>query len=230
VLGVDISEEAVSYCKDKYPQSNFAVGSVNAIPIADASVDVIVSFETIEHVDEKTQEEFMLEVNRVLRNDGVFVLSTPNALVYEKGNEFHIKELTPEELDGLLKKHGFEYEIFFQESVDSNYIFSNAEIEKGHINEKGLVVFQNEEKRAPWEARYLIVVCTKKKESMDVASSVYISNIQSIRHTAIPVIENRKLIVEKDKEIAARDAEIELMKSSKFWKLRDLYIKIKKLI
>ena len=52
VIGVDISDEAISYCKDKYSRSGmeFLVGSVEKIPVESNSIDIIVSFETIEHV------------------------------------------------------------------------------------------------------------------------------------------------------------------------------------
>lgn len=221
ILGVDISEEAVTYCKGKYPLINFSVGSVEKIPAQDDSIDVLVSFETIEHVDENTQEKFMQEINRVLRKDGIFVLSTPNALVYEKGNEFHIKELNPEELDALLKKYGFEYEIFFQESIDANYILSSSEIENGKIG-NNKVIFENEEKRQAWDTRYLIVVCSKNRKISEILSSTYISNIKSVRHQ-VDHIALEQTIVEKTREL-------EMMKSSKFWKLREKYIRFKNLL
>jgi 2-polyprenyl-3-methyl-5-hydroxy-6-metoxy-1,4-benzoquinol methylase len=226
VLGVDISEESIGYCRNKYPNIDFSVGSVDNIPCKDKSFDTIVSFETLEHVDTKKQERFMQEINRVLRDDGVFILSTPNALVYEKGNEFHVKELTPEELDALLKKYGFEFEILFQESVDANYIFSSNEISEGKVN-KGFFRFENDEGRRPWEDRYLIVVCVKKdNKSPVIDSSVYISNIQSIRH-GINQDFVSKQIEEKEKELEEKNREILLIKSSKFWKLREIYLKTK---
>jgi O-antigen biosynthesis protein len=106
VTGVDISEEAVQYASVIYPKSNltFRTGSVTALDFSDNSFDVVVSFETIEHLLEQAQ--MLAEIRRVLRPDGYLVISSPNRPVYseESGehNEFHVKELDFNELDKLL--------------------------------------------------------------------------------------------------------------------------------
>lgn len=109
VVGVDISEEAVRHASSIYEKPNlkFSHGSVTNLNFPDASFDVIVSFETIEHVSE--QDQMLAEIRRVLRPDGVFVISSPNRPIYseESGehNKFHIKELDFSELDELLRMH-----------------------------------------------------------------------------------------------------------------------------
>ena len=52
VIGVDISEEAISHARATYtsPKLHFEVGSCEQVPLADASVDAVVCFETLEHV------------------------------------------------------------------------------------------------------------------------------------------------------------------------------------
>lgn len=107
VIGVDISPEAVEHASAQYSRlSNlrFEQGSAAAIPLPDASVDVAVSFETIEHLLE--QEAMLSEIKRVLRPDGFLVLSSPNKDVYAKyngaHNEYHVKELRLDELQTLL--------------------------------------------------------------------------------------------------------------------------------
>jgi SAM-dependent methyltransferase len=71
------------------------VGSATSIPAADASIDVAISFETLEHIRE--QDEFIAELHRVLKPDGVLLISCPNKAEYtdKRGtqNEFHVKEL-----------------------------------------------------------------------------------------------------------------------------------------
>ncbi|EBO3406937.1 class I SAM-dependent methyltransferase, partial [Salmonella enterica subsp. enterica serovar Enteritidis] len=54
VVGVDIDPGAVDHARDAYRSGNleFHCGSCTAIPLPDASVDVVVSFETIEHHDQ----------------------------------------------------------------------------------------------------------------------------------------------------------------------------------
>jgi ubiquinone/menaquinone biosynthesis C-methylase UbiE len=107
VVGVDISPEAIDHAKNAYvtvANAQFVCASCTSIPLDDASVDVAVSFETIEHITEQSQ--FLDEVLRVLKPEGVLLLSCPNKLEYtdkrDYVNEFHVKELYREELAALL--------------------------------------------------------------------------------------------------------------------------------
>ena len=108
VVGVDISAAAVAHAKATYGQlsnAQFICGSATKIPRTDASADVVVSFETIEHLAE--QQEMLAEIRRVLRREGVLIISSPNKKVYSDErnyvNEYHVKELYFEEFDALLK-------------------------------------------------------------------------------------------------------------------------------
>lgn len=107
VIGIDISAQAVAHARKAYAglgNAEFACAPCTRLPLADASIDLAVSFETIEHIAE--QAEFLGELARVLTPEGVLVLSCPNKLEYSdrRGfvNEFHVKELYREELEALL--------------------------------------------------------------------------------------------------------------------------------
>lgn len=85
----------------------FAVvrGRCERLPIRTASVDVVTSFETIEHV--RSDTSFVSEIRRVLRPDGLLILSTPNALRTKPvdgvpANPYHVREYEPKELKALL--------------------------------------------------------------------------------------------------------------------------------
>jgi GT2 family glycosyltransferase/ubiquinone/menaquinone biosynthesis C-methylase UbiE len=112
VTGLDADLAAVEPAKHTcfYPNLNFLVGKYESIPLPDASVDVVTSFETIERHDK--HEEMMLEVKRVLKPGGILILSTPSRLRYSdepgQSNPFHIKELYRNDLHHLLNKH-FKY-------------------------------------------------------------------------------------------------------------------------
>jgi SAM-dependent methyltransferase len=99
VVGVDIAPEAVAHAKRRY-QVDARVGSALAIPLEDGSVDLVVSFETIEHLEKP--EQFLRECARVLRPGGRILLSTPNASTSEHGNPFHLSEMTVAELTQLM--------------------------------------------------------------------------------------------------------------------------------
>lgn len=131
VIGVDISEEAIDYCKEKYssPNVKYLVGTVESIPLEDDSVDVVVSMETIEHVREPAQKRFMQEVKRVLRKGGLFIVSTPNNLIHPKGNPYHKKEFRPDEFEKFLKNYFSHSVAMYQDHIECNFIFS-----KDYIN------------------------------------------------------------------------------------------------
>jgi GT2 family glycosyltransferase/glycosyltransferase involved in cell wall biosynthesis/SAM-dependent methyltransferase len=109
VVGVDIAEEVITHARERYRGGNlrFKVGACDAIPLAEASVDVVVSFETIEHHDR--HEGMMAEIKRVLRPGGLLVISSPDrhqyALASNQPNPFHVKELSRAEFEQLLQSH-----------------------------------------------------------------------------------------------------------------------------
>lgn len=130
VVGVDISEEAVRHASKKYKKQNlkFKKGSVTEIPVEDSVFDVAVSFETIEHITEQEQEKFMQELKRVLKPEGVFIVSTPNKLLYtdipQHKNEFHIKEFYLEEFSIFIRKY-FKYCVFLGQKTEvASYIWN----------------------------------------------------------------------------------------------------------
>ena len=106
VIGVDVAADAVGHAQKEYGGSNlsYKVGRCQSIPLPDASVDLVVSFETIEHITE--QDLFITEVKRVLRPGGLLLLSSPNKSEYDEAqnaeNVFHVRELSFEELKTLL--------------------------------------------------------------------------------------------------------------------------------
>jgi len=89
VTGVDVSPEAIAHARSVYAgisNARFEVAPCTQLPLADASVDVAVSFETIEHIEE--QEPFVSELARVLRPSGLLVLSCPNRAEYRDRRNF----------------------------------------------------------------------------------------------------------------------------------------------
>ena len=109
--GVEIDQKAVEYSREHYVKSNlkYLQGSVEHIPLEDHSVDVVVSFETIEHVSAELQVRMMEEIKRVLKDDGILFISSPEKRYYseERGyaNPYHVHELYASEFKDLLEKH-----------------------------------------------------------------------------------------------------------------------------
>lgn len=108
VTGVDLDATTIAHAKAKYQHGNieFIVGDCTEIPCADRSVDLVASFETIEHLDD--HERFMAEIKRVLVPGGVLIISSPDKVEYRAisggANRFHKAELSHGEFIRLMKK------------------------------------------------------------------------------------------------------------------------------
>jgi ubiquinone/menaquinone biosynthesis C-methylase UbiE len=129
VVGVDIDNESVENAQDKYLKDNlkYLVGSADNIPVESNSIDIVVSFETIEHHDK--HEEMFLEIKRVLKDDGVLIMSSPDKKYYSDipkfKNKFHVKELYFDEFECLTKKHFSFSKFYLQKAYNLNSLVSN---------------------------------------------------------------------------------------------------------
>lgn len=113
-IGIDISDDAVEVANRKYrtsPEISFSVDDACKLDtIADASADVVVSFETVEHLE--SPRLFLQNVHRVLKPEGIFIVSTPNRALVSPGsgpmnkpaNPFHLREWSMNEFRDLLSE------------------------------------------------------------------------------------------------------------------------------
>ncbi|MDE2430275.1 MAG: class I SAM-dependent methyltransferase, partial [Burkholderiales bacterium] len=128
VVGVDISADAVLHASQRYKKNNleYRHGSCAAIPLDDASVDIVVSFETIEHHDQ--HDEMMREILRVLKPGGFLLISSPDKLHYSDvpgaHNVFHVKELYADEFKQLLSKYFRHSRYYGQRLIYGSAIFA----------------------------------------------------------------------------------------------------------
>ena len=128
VFGVDISPEAVNHAKNKYKNEKieFREGSCSEIPLPDRSIDVVISFETIEHHDQ--HDTMMAEIKRVLKPQGILIISSPDKHNYSDvpayKNPFHVKELYHDEFKALLEGYFRRVTIHGQRIVYGSSIFA----------------------------------------------------------------------------------------------------------
>ena len=134
--GIDISPEAVNYAKTKHHRDNLTywIGDCCAIPMDDASVDIVVSFETIEHIE--NHPLFLAEIKRVLRPDGILIISSPNKRLYtdilKTNNPFHVHELYTDEFVKLVTEHFCHTAFFGQNHIWGSIIFPISETTFSH--------------------------------------------------------------------------------------------------
>ncbi|WP_370615045.1 class I SAM-dependent methyltransferase [Mumia sp. Pv 4-285] len=103
LVALDYDAYATGHVRSAYPDVPVVRGNLVALPYADASFDVVVSLQTVEHLWD--QDAFVAECARVLRPGGSLVVSTPNTLTFPPGNIYHPKELEPEQLHDLVAAH-----------------------------------------------------------------------------------------------------------------------------
>ena len=162
VTGVDIAADAIAHAAERYTQSNlrFTVGSVTQLPLPTGSVDLIVSFETIEHLRE--QEQMLAEFRRVLAAEGVLVISSPNRPVYNEGggveNHFHVRELDRAELAALLAPEFPRQAWYSQRVVAQSVLWAEAPA-SGTASFLTLADHRPMASPAPAPAMYYVVVC-----------------------------------------------------------------------
>jgi ubiquinone/menaquinone biosynthesis C-methylase UbiE len=230
VIGVDISEEAVAHAKNRYASKvlEFIPGSCDDLPFADDSFDVAVSYETIEHIE--TQEEFLTELVRVLKPDGILILSSPNKHLYSDAhdhhNEFHVKELYRDELKALLEDqlkdsfphiHWLGQKLLFHSAIwPEEQDFQQTDyLQK---DDSGVGTIQNPDV----EPMYYIVVCSKGdeqqpellnrlslfSESSEVIYQDYCKHIQRVIELDQLLKDREEKILERDKTLKLRTAQM----------------------
>lgn len=164
VVGIDVSEEAVAYAADHYRRQNlrYEVGSALALPAEDGSIDLLVAFEVIEHLEAWPQ--FLAEAARVLAPGGQFVVSTPNKAYYAESrklsgpNPFHAHEFTYDEFHEALTVH-FPHVAFFAQNHSAAITF--RPIAAGEFQSEVRFSADPEVKAQKEESHFFVAVCAK---------------------------------------------------------------------
>jgi SAM-dependent methyltransferase len=176
-LGVDVDPATVRHAGARYTAMNvdFRAGECTQIPAADDSFDLVVSFETIEHLTQ--QERMLAEIRRVLRPAGKLVISSPNKLVYSDRravqNPFHERELYFDEFRDMLRA------VFPAVRVFGQRIFAASAVHplRGAATETrwlGPALAADRGLSALPEPEYFIAICGPESEEPPDLSSVYL--------------------------------------------------------
>jgi ubiquinone/menaquinone biosynthesis C-methylase UbiE len=120
VTAVDVSAAALAHARTRYgevPGLAFQQADVAALShLPDASFDLIVSFETLEHLE--AQDAMLAGFRRLLAPAGLMLVSTPDRHTYSDltgyRNEFHVRELYRDEFEALLERHFGAHRLFGQ--------------------------------------------------------------------------------------------------------------------
>ena len=183
--GIDISEEAVEFCKENYKRENLCYKrmSVADMQFADNEFDVVISFETIEHLPFELQKSFLKEITRVLKEDGVLIMSSPDRnmrrMIYHGiDNPYHIHEFVHEEFREFLGGYFEHIKFQAQNIVEVSWISP----EEGDTGKADVILSSHFEKMLP--SKYVLAICAKKAELIENIEfrSVFVPNILQYFH------------------------------------------------
>lgn len=175
VVGLDIDDEAICRAKKKYERDNlsFVTGSIESLPFESKCFDMVVSFETIEHVDSDIQKKFLSEILRVLKDDGVLIMSTPNKKIYTDSvggdNKYHIKEFYGDEYMVFLHQYFKNIECVCQYPY-TGYFLSREDEKFQNVKEVPCVSMD--------DSRYIIAICSnaEREYAVDTEKTVIFDN------------------------------------------------------
>jgi GT2 family glycosyltransferase/SAM-dependent methyltransferase/glycosyltransferase involved in cell wall biosynthesis len=177
VVGIDIHERTVEHAELNWagPRTSFKVG--NALDLSefeDGSFGAVVAFEVIEHVDE--QERVLAEVARVLADDGVLIISTPDRRLYSDAtgqvNPFHQHELTYEEFSALLEGPFPHVAVWGQRTITGSHLAAlGSPAEELSATEFFIERAGDEWRLASEPAALYLVALASRAELPDVSSS-----------------------------------------------------------
>ena len=165
VIGIDIDPDTISSAKKHYKEENieFVAGSIDSLPFDDNTFDLVVSFETLEHVEPELQNAFLKEITRVLKKDGLLMISTPNKAIYTDlvhgENLHHIKEFYADEYQAFLAQY-FKYTTYYYQSPLVQYLITS---ENNTVNVPA-------GKTTAEESRYIIAICSNMVKDVIIST------------------------------------------------------------
>lgn len=163
VIGIDNNKENINYASKMFPNKKITYirSDAHKLPLESSSADIIVSFETIEHLEKP--KRFIKEIQRLLKPKGLLILSTPNRETSYEDNPFHLKEYTLEELEFLLSEFS-ECKYYGQRRVNKIIILFYKKLYKWISGIRILNIFSFILRFRPWE-RILITPIIDKADS-----------------------------------------------------------------
>ena len=176
VLGLDCSARAVAHARTRYQKENlrFDVADAAALTL-DACVDVVVSFETLEHL--AAQDAMLAGFKRALTANGLLLLSSPDKLNYSDipgyQNEFHIKELYRAELETLLARH-FKHVRMYAQKLKFQSVIWDISANLEHVDSVSAATLHSDGSLAPGlqdAPMYYIALASDSAETLDAHST-----------------------------------------------------------
>jgi len=179
VLGIDRSADAVAFARAEYAAANlrFEQADCLALPAANGSIELVVAFEVIEHLED--WRGFLREVRRVLAASGQFLVSTPNKLYYSESrrragpNPFHVHEFEFEEFRAELAEVFSHVSLYLENHAEGVVFQPAADVESGAD------VRVDEGRSDTADAHFFLAVCALRPQTVAPAF-VYVPRVANV--------------------------------------------------
>jgi O-antigen biosynthesis protein len=164
VAGLADSEEAVELASAAYaaPNVGYRTAALPKLPYPDGHFDVVVAFGVLGRLADP--EEFVREARRVLKGDGVLIVSVPDRLfVRERPDGENSRGMHAVEARGLLERHFGGVHVYRQGAVAGGFVFPDSgdagEVEGLRIESARLSFAAPSFDSGPPKTRSIVAVC-----------------------------------------------------------------------
>lgn len=105
IIGIDSDEASLKIARDKFTFNNllFQKDNLEHLDSVKEKLNVIICLQTIEHLN--NPNKFLEKVVKLLKANGVLILSTPNKMSDHIPSPYHVKEYSATEIKKLLSNY-----------------------------------------------------------------------------------------------------------------------------
>jgi 2-polyprenyl-3-methyl-5-hydroxy-6-metoxy-1,4-benzoquinol methylase len=142
VVGIDVSIDAIDYCKTKYVMTGLSYSVINGVelPFEPNSFDLVTSIQVLEHIAVDQVKNYIKNIYLLIKPGGSAIITTPNAYNYFNnfsGNPFHKHEYTLVEVRALIASviNEDEFDIYAFWDVPTNilYLYLQKLLRQKHV-------------------------------------------------------------------------------------------------
>src|SRR5215218_3076465 len=170
VVGLTNSPEAVDLASAAYPAPNVSYRSVSLseLPYSESYFDAVIAFGVVEHLEHPA--DLVREIKRVLKKDGVLVISAADKLAYGNGGsrggvDDRRREMYVSELRELLERHFGHVHVYRQGAVAGGFVFPDSgEVTSTQVESARFSLTNPDLGAEPPRTRCVIAVCTDAEE------------------------------------------------------------------
>ncbi|MCX7726098.1 MAG: class I SAM-dependent methyltransferase [Chitinispirillaceae bacterium] len=175
VYGIDYDKDAINYCNSHYRASNLRYFNVDINEEINFNLffDIAISFQVIEHMQDV--DRFIQKIKSIVKKGGKVFITTPNTIVPDKNNPFHVNEMDYKRFTDVISKNfssfkivgiGYAKKNWFRSIIEKTPIYylgkkikRKSNIKKIATRALNMTTFRIIDKEVEKEAADLLAIC-----------------------------------------------------------------------